>query len=1052
LEVSERTVEFHVGEASQELEAWKHTLMDLLGVRVAPASPGPAVSLEEMVEAVDTMLKKRHIRARDLIQDPRYNPSKEKVLDAYGLQQVCAEAGLSLSLADSSQLIQSISASGHDKVDLGELEAVLRSRRRVRTAEDVEKEAMRARASLRLLKQKALAPQPTADERLQGKLDEPVERARVRIRAASFGRGGVKWAQAFMHYDPQRAGLVDARGFAAMVRHEVKIPVREMPDAVLGKVFAHLDKSGLGTINYKQLLAWIGLQEDAHRELREERAAARIQALHRGRKARRRVSAMKERAPRKLRHGSFKVRSQDGRVEVNTLFIYEDRLEFFSRNHGHRVMAGDIEDVEVLDRGFVLSLRGGNTFRLTPRTSICMEEWLEAFSRVCEQKPNEDEAPETQTNASDFPWSSDGEVGEDPGESQASYASTAASAAGVTRGKAAGGGRQEKSTPPANVIWFAGNGGPAAGEAAPERQRSASPRGRQGPGSPRGAAQQKPSPRGPADDVRQSSPRFATADAKPAPGTPRGGQGSPRGGPQPGTPRGGPAKQAGQHTPRHVPVDATPTPGNPRGGQQPGPAKQAGQRTPPDAAPAQGNPKGSQQPGPGRHAGPNGPKGGCQPATTTGGRQQGGREAAGGAQNLDASRSASQGGGRPGPGFGSASSVPPGAGSSRNRSCSPGRARTPRRLPSPPRKQGFTSLQRAENERAHARTEEFLYAGVLGYEDCGVIVQRYTTLFKDRLDSWDNPRQAATGQPPRGRVALCDVRRIEMVRGGFVLKCKGRKVELFVADPSHMVAWSGALHSVVNTQYEPRPERARSPRSKSWMPRVATLQPAAHQFAPGPPPPVTLCTCRLPSRDGVRINTHGGGLQANTLLLGKEAMALNPGQKGVSGKVNERASPLRTRPQPTEKVTGRLHLTPRKDYDVVAAKITGDRQFSPRAEQLLPAKVGERDRSRSPDRSPERRCHGMPTTVTDVGRQPAARLRSASPPMADKITGSVDRLRCGSPRSVSPPIAEKVTGASDRVRYGSPRSRVASDRDMTRTLGVSSSHHKTGVSWAWGAG
>jgi len=301
-------------------------------------------------------------------------------------------------------------------------------------------------------------------------------------------------------------------------------------------------------------------------------------------------------------------------------------------------------------------------------------------------------------------------------------------------------------------------------------------------------------------------------------------------------------------------------------------------------------------------------------------------------------------------------------------------------------------------------------------------------LFKDRLDSWEIPEHSSTGQPPRGRIALCDVRGIEMVRGGFVLNCKGRKVELFVERVQDIAAWSGALHSVVLGQYDPlQLDRPRSTTPKPFVPRVASVPPPAHQFTPGPPGPASIFS-RPPSREGVRINTHKDCLQANLLMHGRDAVAFSGGRQAVSAKVNERErfGSLIGRLEPAEKVTGRPHVTPRREGATPppAAKITGDRALSPRREQPLSTKItGER--SRSPDRSPEcHRCLAPP--ITDLGREPSSRLRSASPPVRGKITDCA-------------------------TSYGSPRSRGVSDLDKMRTLGVPSSHHATGISWSWSA-
>jgi len=337
-----------------------------------------------------------------------------------------------------------------------------------------------------------------------------------------------------------------------------------------------------------------------------------------------------------------------------------------------------------------------------------------------------------------------------------------------------------------------------------------------------------------------------------------------------------------------------------------------------------------------------------------------------------------------------------------------------------------TELLTSADVDPSAFREPPVHVGVLGFEDFGTVVQRFSVLFKDRLDSWDHPKNATTGQPPRGRIALCDIRSVEMIRGGFVFKCKGRKVEVFVDNPEDVIAWGKALHSVIHSPYPPG--NAAGP--KAFVPRVANLPQPARQHSPGLTPRVTICAGRSlhrDHRDGVRVNTHKDGLQAGLLIHGKEAVALHPGQRTVSGKVNERVRPLEGPAQPAEKVTGQRHLTPRKECDAAppCGKITGERLLSPRrGEAPVSAKVNPRSPSEE-RRSCSPEHHALPQHITDIGREQDARTRSRSTsPLCGKITGAV------------------TNHGGARVQLGS------SALDKCRPLGASGSTRVPGSRWS----
>lgn len=109
-----------------------------------------------------------------------------------------------------------------------------------------------------------------------------------------------------------------------------------------------------------------------------------------------------------------------------------------------------------------------------------------------------------------------------------------------------------------------------------------------------------------------------------------------------------------------------------------------------------------------------------------------------------------------------------------------------------------------------------IQSGLLGVQPKGQMVTGYFVLFRDRLDFWNAPTEAASGLRPRGRIVLTDVRSLEMVSGGFILNYKGRKMGLHVRNNDELHEWSQAMLGAL----APGKSGARMPlaRSKSEEP------------------------------------------------------------------------------------------------------------------------------------------------------------------------------------------------------------------------------------------
>merc|ERR1711972_1188226 len=79
-----------------------------------------------------------------------------------------------------------------------------------------------------------------------------------------------------------------------------------------------------------------------------------------------------------------------------------------------------------------------------------------------------------------------------------------------------------------------------------------------------------------------------------------------------------------------------------------------------------------------------------------------------------------------------------------------------------------------------ASTEPVLHHGLLAVQPKDQLVTGYFVLFKDRLDFWNAPAEAASGMRARGRIILKEVRSLDKLEKGsapgFVLNQAGRKI------------------------------------------------------------------------------------------------------------------------------------------------------------------------------------------------------------------------------------------------------------------------------------
>jgi len=94
-----------------------------------------------------------------------------------------------------------------------------------------------------------------------------------------------------------------------------------------------------------------------------------------------------------------------------------------------------------------------------------------------------------------------------------------------------------------------------------------------------------------------------------------------------------------------------------------------------------------------------------------------------------------------------------------------------------------------------SQQERPLHRGELGFHDKGRLTRRYCVLFPEHLDCWDLPVQA--GSKPSVYIQLSDIRGLEIISSGFVLNSRGRRTGVHVNSNEELQAWTRALLSVL---------------------------------------------------------------------------------------------------------------------------------------------------------------------------------------------------------------------------------------------------------------
>lgn len=82
---------------------------------------------------------------------------------------------------------------------------------------------------------------------------------------------------------------------------------------------------------------------------------------------------------------------------------------------------------------------------------------------------------------------------------------------------------------------------------------------------------------------------------------------------------------------------------------------------------------------------------------------------------------------------------------------------------------------------------------MLGFLEGGQMVKKHFALFADRLVYWNKTSDMLAQNHPIGQILLTDVKSLEQVNGGFVLRHKGRKMGLNTSTEAETKVWSSNL-------------------------------------------------------------------------------------------------------------------------------------------------------------------------------------------------------------------------------------------------------------------
>jgi len=154
------------------------------------------------------------------------------------------------------------------------------------------------------------------------------------------------------------------------------------------------------------------------------------------------------------------------------------------------------------------------------------------------------------------------------------------------------------------------------------------------------------------------------------------------------------------------------------------------------------------------------------------------------------------------------------------------------RSSSPQASSGFQSpLLRRPGQENHP-----IHQGPLSIQHTGRLMKKYFVLYPERLDYFESPVDAVSGQKPLGRIALSEVMSHEMFGTGLILDLLGRKVGLKADHDSDVKQWDKVIKQAMSALrppgFSPIPlnQRGGARARSSTPPRTASAKSRVFDF------------------------------------------------------------------------------------------------------------------------------------------------------------------------------------------------------------------------------
>jgi len=116
------------------------------------------------------------------------------------------------------------------------------------------------------------------------------------------------------------------------------------------------------------------------------------------------------------------------------------------------------------------------------------------------------------------------------------------------------------------------------------------------------------------------------------------------------------------------------------------------------------------------------------------------------------------------------------------------------------------------NKRVEVDLDAPLHSAILGIQHGGCLSNKFFVLYRDRLDYFEDKKDAVSGVRPLGRIALAEVREYEAYGSGFILKLLGRSIGLHVPADDDPKLWTTFLSQALSNNIAPDAKTRR----ESW--------------------------------------------------------------------------------------------------------------------------------------------------------------------------------------------------------------------------------------------